>query len=465
MGSLNIIMSVYPFPLSSNKFYSWIPTTLTALSFDFVADESNLAPNKSLVLKDELKKQASVINFNPPLSDKFLVGIIGIFRKNEKELKPITEVHLSEIDDKEWTFSGTTKIRFLTLADYKSLMKSTKKLESEDVDNQTKLKQELNTILSNYPLPLEFEISFKVEKTGKVEFENLKINGNFKNKDTKEQYDGFEPDKPSIVLNEPFSTLEVEFILQALYTFTKRAFHADLHHHEKIDVIIPVIESIFDASIICESMGKYIKIIEKEVINNIYMDIDRYSRAEGIYAYAESFKNKFSNNITTDSICYCSQIKNIVTSIKAKDTREKIIKEKKLKHFSDIFTNFKYLITILPGTFILFFAFLNFLLVTSQKSNFGNEFFLKHSDKFDRMGSIIVDIISNPIGNGYVVLICVLYSSIFLSSLIKVATLFLIKKIGSDRLSVINLINPISFTYFIVFALISLVFGLISIYL
>lgn len=165
--------------LKNINFVSWVPTTLTSLSFDFVGDSSNLDKKKSFILKSNENKIAHIINFNPPLSDKFEVSIKKVFFPNIDELRPITYVFLQEEDD---TFKGHTEIYFLKYKDFKkSLKNKIKYLDNCSSIKNTDIIKTLEETLEN--IVFKSTIEFNVKKDGEINLKEFKLFGNFKTKE------------------------------------------------------------------------------------------------------------------------------------------------------------------------------------------------------------------------------------------------------------------------------------------
>ncbi|WP_418185108.1 hypothetical protein ACNSOS_09570 [Aliarcobacter vitoriensis] len=89
-------------------------------------------------------------------------------------------------------------------------------------------------------------------------------------------------------------------IKKLLYVLTKTIVHGDAHHHQKIDIALPIIEKTFDPKIVSESLLDYIKLAEKNTkntkdCNSLFRNENIVYEIDGYLAYFKSFTLLFED--------------------------------------------------------------------------------------------------------------------------------------------------------------------------
>ena len=315
---------------SLGDWYSWIPTNIGYLNFNYIADKENLdavfgQDNYSLQLENNHKKKITItktyLSDSNPLVNKIL---------DKKEFYPMAYLEF------------TRNMEFNSILDKKQPTKITGKivLSFEGVDPKFALEdnnQNSHEVKEYKQINAEFEI----ERTGKLCIKNV-------------QY--------IIDLTMHVENIEKTKLteLTALYTLIKKVVHGDNHHFQKIDTMIGVYKK-FEAKQILTDLGFHIKRFDKFLKNEsndigmIIFSQDKEkipSYAKGFKSYIDTFNNLFNSELTSpltvDSeenyfITY-ENIDNTIKSIEAKSDSLKIVKS-----FSN---NLRVLIFTLLGFFI-----------------------------------------------------------------------------------------------------------------
>lgn len=118
--------------------------------------------------------------------------------------------------------------------------------------------------------------NFNIKTNGEIEFKNLEI-------ETKVEDD---------ILIE---------IKKLLYVLTKTIVHGDAHHHQKIDIALPIMEKEFNPKIVSESLLDYIKLAEKNTkntkdCNSLFRNDNIAYEIDGYLAYFKSFTLLFDKD-------------------------------------------------------------------------------------------------------------------------------------------------------------------------
>lgn len=118
--------------------------------------------------------------------------------------------------------------------------------------------------------------NFNIKANGEIEFEELEIGTKVKD--------------------------DISFeIKKLLYVLTKTIVHGDAHHHQKIDIALPIIEKKFNPKIVSESLLDYIKLAEKNTkntkdCNSLFRNENIVYEIEGYLAYFKSFTLIYEDN-------------------------------------------------------------------------------------------------------------------------------------------------------------------------
>jgi hypothetical protein len=103
-------------------------------------------------------------------------------------------------------------------------------------------------------------------------------------------------------------TIEIELendilleIKKLLYILVKTIVHGDAHHHQKIDIALPIIENKFDPKKVSESLLDYIKLAEKNTkntkdCNSLFRNENIVYEIDGYLAYFKSFTLLYEEN-------------------------------------------------------------------------------------------------------------------------------------------------------------------------
>jgi len=215
---------------------------------------------------------------------------------------------------------------------------------------------------------------FIIQKNGVVCFSNLSINMN------SNDYD-------------------LNFIKRIVYTTVKIFVHGDAHHHQKIDITLPVIDNEFDENKISEGLLDYIKRIERNVkLNNecskILKNEISYYESEGYLSYFSTFVILFPSRKVKKNY---QLAQNVINSLK------QIVNKRREKR------NFGNSIITIILTFLGLFISINILL-----NGYDGDICIEnlHKHRFLVLGWIAVGVILFYLNIFY----CTLYSYIFYSN-------------------------------------------------
>lgn len=240
---------------SEECWYSWIPTNLGILNFNYIAVNKNLIQSKYKSLSadnNQIKIEELSSSF---ISDSNLTDAPFLIKKfvlpdNESEIFSYTNI---EINNESYIDLFKGKIEII----YKDI---------------------------NFTLSSDFEI----EKNGKIKFFNFKskvdsadfeiILGNFKNE-------------------EHFR----DYIVQIFFVIIKSIVHGDHHHHQKIDVSINVLKNEFKPFEILNRLIKQVKSIEYDIKNfkNCGDELkikNSIEEMKGYKSYIDTFSELFIKN-------------------------------------------------------------------------------------------------------------------------------------------------------------------------
>ncbi len=244
------------FPDNKSEWYSWIPTNVGYLNFNYIADEKNLA---------------SVFG-----TDEFLLSSDA-----QHSIKSI-------------------KLNNTNLSDINSLVQDIYKIEeifakaditfiNNKINNQALNRKQPSNITGNckifYDNLLEINSEFDIQTNGKIKIDDIQLRYN-----DKINLDDFENN--NVLLNT---------IVNALYTLIKKIVHGDNHHFQKIDTLIGVYTQFIPEQILTD-LGFQIKRLDKFVKNNdedsiaVLYNVDKqnaYNVALGFMSYISTFYNIF----------------------------------------------------------------------------------------------------------------------------------------------------------------------------
>lgn len=276
--------------------YSWIPSNLGILNFNYIADNNNLTQvfgNGNISISSTSSQK--IIH----LSETNLSDLNCIIKKisNISEAQSTAEIILDrEVLTNQYTQKPQTK-----------LIKGSCKINFSNI----------LTILS----------SFKIELNGKITIQDIKLHYQ-------------ENQINSIKLTD---TLK-KTIVNAIYTLVKKVVHGDNHHYQKIDTMIDVYtdfnpkQIITDLAFQIKRLEKFVKLGQTESISAIY-NVDKehaYLVAQGFQSYIQTLDNLFKDyklqeDENTDKLNYISleNIKNVILSLPSNTQRAKINRESK----------------------------------------------------------------------------------------------------------------------------------------
>ena len=285
----------------SDSWYSWIPTNLGILNFNYTADENNLSKvfgldNVELIEDTSIRKEIKLQKTNLSDLNDIVKKVLGII-----EADSFSNVVLEReiINNKYTKKNQTTKITGACNINF------------------------TNNIIVIYS-------NFEIELNGKITINNIKL----------------EYDEDIIYLIDLTDTLK-KTIANAIYTLVKKVVHGDNHHYQKIDTIIDVYtefnprQIITDLAFQIKRLEKFIKSDNKESILAIY-NLDKehsYFIAQGFQSYIQTFYNlflynnndKYQNEDTKGTLEYISleNIKNVILSLKSNIESLKLKRESK----------------------------------------------------------------------------------------------------------------------------------------
>lgn len=89
-------------------------------------------------------------------------------------------------------------------------------------------------------------------------------------------------------------------IKSIIYVLVKTIIHGDAHHHQKIDVALPIMDNKFEPSVISESLLNYIKLVERNVkisksCESVLRNENLVFEISGYLSYFNSFNLLFDN--------------------------------------------------------------------------------------------------------------------------------------------------------------------------
>lgn len=93
---------------------------------------------------------------------------------------------------------------------------------------------------------------------------------------------------------------ELQEIKTLLYVLVKTLVHGDAHHHQKIDIALPIMENEFNPKIVSSSLADYIKLAEKNTkstnhCESLYRNENIVYEIDGYLSYFKSFMLLFDD--------------------------------------------------------------------------------------------------------------------------------------------------------------------------
>lgn len=252
-------------PLDKSSWFSWIPTNIGYLNFNYIADEKSLI---SVFGKENFKLEKNadieIKLFNTNLSDL-----------NSAAKKLLKKEEYPCVAEMKFTNNSTFNSSLNRYQPYK--ITGYCNLSYSNVENKVLLKVNSN---------------FNIESNGKVEIRDIEISYS-------DDVDEIDLSKDNIMLNT---------IVNAIYTLIKKVSHGDNHHFQKIDTMIGVYTEFIPEQILTD-LGFQIKRIDKFIKSNdnsvfaILYEQDKATSdimASGFMSYISTFYELFLKN--TDSI-------------------------------------------------------------------------------------------------------------------------------------------------------------------
>lgn len=220
------------------RWFGWIPTNRGKLNFSFIG-----LPN-SIPLKS---KNTEILDL--------------------ESKKIYTNLNLSYLSDSY----GYRRFFKFTSRNLSTEYLATANVELED--KTTKIQGNIEIIYKDFCC---LSTKFKCEQNGLVEFENIYYD-----------IDSIEE--------------ELQEIKLIFYVLLKSIIHGDAHHHQKIDVALPVTDKKFKPSVISSSLLDYIKLVERNIKNtkachSLFRNENLVFEIEGYLSYFRSFTLLFSDN-------------------------------------------------------------------------------------------------------------------------------------------------------------------------
>ena len=258
----------------NTNWYGWIPTNRGKINFDFISPHSSSKSKKTRIEESRNKKIYKNLDFSY-LSDnnKFVTKYLKYLSKKPKNI-----------------------IELFLKADVEFELKSAKIIEG-----QVKIYFEDSGI--DYSLKSKFFIHLN----GVIHFNNINIE--------------------NIEENHIYENIDI--IKAIFYIVIKSIVHGDAHHHQKIDIALPVIDNDFDPKIVSNSMLDYIKLVEKNIkdekFNKCEWDLNikhgLYS-LKGYLSYLKSFTLLFDEKeIKKDYEFGCSVVSSLENIVSRKESR------------------------------------------------------------------------------------------------------------------------------------------------
>jgi hypothetical protein len=250
-------------PPSKSSWFSWIPTNIGYLNFNYIADERSLISvfgERNFELKKNSNIEKEIKLFNTNLSD--LNSTVKTLLSKE-EIPCIAEIKFVN----ESTFNPSlNRSQPYSITGYCNL---------SYINIENKLLMKVNS-------------DFEIESNGKIEIKNIEIS--------------YSNDVDDIDLNK--NNTMINTIVNAIYTLIKKISHGDNHHFQKIDTMIGVYTEFIPEQILTD-LGFQIKRIDKFVKSNensvfaVLYQQDKSSAdivASGFMSYISTFYELFLKN-------------------------------------------------------------------------------------------------------------------------------------------------------------------------
>jgi hypothetical protein len=237
------------------SWYSWIPTNLGFLNFNYVADFHNL---------------------------------LKVFGENNFSIKSTTDKKIVKLHETNLSDLNCFITKALDINEEK--LSAEIVLNNETIDNKVLGKSQPSKISGtcNIAMPdnniFQIKSIFTIERTGKIIIKDIIII--------------YQSEHINKIENN--NTLN-QTVANAVYTLIKKIVHGDNHHDQKVDTMIGVYTE-FEPRQILTDLGFQLKRIEKFVKTNhtpslsLIYDIDKvyaYNVAKGFQSYIETFNNLF----------------------------------------------------------------------------------------------------------------------------------------------------------------------------
>ena len=309
-------------PQGKSSWFSWIPTNIGYLNFNYIADERSLI---SVFGKNNFKlEKKSNIN-------------LTLYNTNLSDLNPaIRELFIKE------EIPCIAKLRFNNISHFNNLLNKT---QSSGVKGHCNLYYK-----DSLSLLMKVNSKFKIQSNGKIEIYDFKIIYN--------------SDKVEDINLEDDNTI-LNTIVNALYTLIKKVSHGDNHHFQKIDTMIGVYTKFVPEQILTDlgfqikRIDKFVKSNEKSVFDILYHQDKSMSdiMANGFMSYINTFYELFLKTPPTASVrasvrtssrtsttgnkyIKYENIVNTVQSINAGVQKHKQVLEKKKNAFTFVLSMF-----------------------------------------------------------------------------------------------------------------------------
>lgn len=292
---------------SLGDWYSWIPTNIGYLNFNYIADKENLDSvfgQNNYTLKPSPRTQKKIKIIKTYLSDS----------------NPL----INKILDKK-EFYPTAYLEFNKTVEHNTILDKEK---PQDITGSIVLSfggvdpehaHEENAIsLHEVKEYKRISANFIIERTGKLHLKNVSYI--------------IDPEMHEIDINDTKLTE-----LTALYTLIKKVVHGDNHHFQKIDTMIGIYKT-FEPKQILTDLGFHIKRLDKFLKNEsndigmtlFLQDKEKIaSYANGFKSYIDTFYNLYEhdlNNTPKEEKNYFISHKNISNTIKSIEAKSESLK-------------------------------------------------------------------------------------------------------------------------------------------
>lgn len=264
--------------MTGPAWYSWIPTNLGKLNFNYFAISKDISGKYKKIFKSRNRLL---------IRDLDIRTISDTYTPVSKWLDPVMNKLLPSLDGEIFA-----SVDFFICQ---------KNLDFTGV------------ISLKYPEAFSVKANLDVKYNGKIKIDHF-------------QYDLSE-DGIELVFDKSFKDkIEFEdYLAQVIYILVKAIIHGDNHHHQKIDTAITVQRNHFSPRLIVKSLVQHIKRVEHDIkyLDRCYGQLKAKSAIDemkGYRSYIKTFRSLFIKNRIKDKFEYVSNpqiLDNIIDSLEA----------------------------------------------------------------------------------------------------------------------------------------------------